>query len=178
MKLVPIIVFLVTIAEPASSYEITTDRILEVESQVALPPDPGLNGDADLLGYDVDGGGVRDDIQRYLELRYFEEPKLKAVFYDYASALLKRISSASQSEEYIQNLVKEREPSYLCLMGLNNNSERDYRSEIRELKQRVFNTAARYKANMLFDSKLAGTVMTAIDIDAYKSYCAPYGLDN
>jgi len=174
----PIFILLLTFVDPALSYEISTERIFEVESHISLPPDPGPNGDAELLGYDVDRSGVRDDIQRYLELRYFDEPKVKAVFYDYASSLLKRISVADKSREYIQDLAKKREPSFLCLSWLDDSSERDYRSEILELRKRVFNTIARYKANMLFHSKLAGTVTTAIDVDTYKSYCVPYGLGN
>lgn len=176
MKRSTIIILLLAIAGPSESYEFTAERILEVESQIYLPPDPGLNGDSQLLGYDSDGNGVRDDIQRYLELRYFDEAELKAVFYDYASYLLNRMHVANESREFIQNLVKEREPSYWCLKWLDNNYERDYKSEIRELRKKVFNTLARNKANMMFNSKLAGMRSNAIDPETYNIYCAKYGL--
>lgn len=178
MKVFSIIFLLLTISEPAKSYDLTADRIFEVESQIALPPDPGLNGDAQLLGYDVDGNSIRDDIQRYLEVRYFDEPKLRAVFYDYASYLLNRIVVADQSTEFVQSLAKEREPAYWCLIWLNNNNERDFKSEIRELRKRVFNTIARHKANMIFHSKLAGMSFDAMDLETYRSYCVDYGLDS
>lgn len=176
MKLSTIIIFLLVFSGAAESYEFTAERILEVESQVYLPPDPGLNGDASLLGYDSDGNGVRDDIQRYLELRYFDELELKVVFYDYASELLNRMHVVNESRETIQNLYRESGNSHWCLIWLNSNSKRDYKSEIRELSKRVFNTLARYKADRMFESKLAGMRISAKNPDTYYIYCDKYGL--
>jgi hypothetical protein len=176
MKLPTIIILLLVTSGVAESYEFTAERILEVESQLYLPPDLGLNGDAPLLGYDSDGNGVRDDIQRYLKLRYFDEVELKAVFYDYASELLNRIHVVNESRETIQNLYRESGKSHWCLIWLNNNSERDYKLEIRELSKRIFNTLARHKADRVFESKLAGMRISAKDPDKYYIFCENYGL--
>jgi hypothetical protein len=42
-----------------------------------LPPDPGPAGDATLEGVDVNGNGIRDDIERWIYLTYPHSEKLR-----------------------------------------------------------------------------------------------------
>jgi len=44
--------------------------------EATLPPDPGSAGRATLEGIDSDGDGVRDDIQRFIELNYPDRNRL------------------------------------------------------------------------------------------------------
>jgi hypothetical protein len=51
------------------------------------PPDPGEAGQATLEGIDSDEDGVRDDIQRYIEVTYPEEPIVRAGLHQFARPL-------------------------------------------------------------------------------------------
>jgi len=177
MKVFLLFIFLFSFSLNVGSYEITQERILEIKSQVSLPPDPGLNGETHIPGNDVDGDGMRDDIQRYLEFWYFDEPKLKKLFYHEALSEPNFIAASEQSKEYIQELIKNTDESFWCLSGLSKiNKHRDFDQERKELNRRTLNTVDRFKAYMISNSKLAGTVWTAKDPDTYLSYCRKYGL--
>ncbi|MCW9006049.1 MAG: hypothetical protein OQK70_12365 [Gammaproteobacteria bacterium] len=175
MKLIGLTLLTLTLPISAEAYNAPQQRTLEVESQISLPPDPEENGKANLLGFDVDGDGIRDDIKRYLEIRYFDEPKLKAVFLDYALFYLKTISASNQNKEIIQKIAKEPKPASWCLQWLTDQKERDYKPEKTKLKKRIYNTMERYKANMIFHSKLSGTHFKLQKRDR-ESPCAHYGL--
>jgi hypothetical protein len=53
---------------------------------IKLPPDPGEAGKQTLEGIDSDGDGVRDDIERYIALRYPAQESLRTPLMAYAAA--------------------------------------------------------------------------------------------
>ena len=167
--------FTATVAE-AREAEATPQRMLEIESQVTLPPDPGPNGDALLQGYDVDGDGVRDDIQRYVEFRYWDEPMLKAAYYEFVRTRLTFIASADQERATLVRLSDQEGSVYKCMMALTKrDGSRDFIDELRELESKMLNTAERLSAFYRGQAKLSGIYSGGDIPDAYFKHCKKYG---
>ncbi|QPJ60770.1 MAG: hypothetical protein G3M70_02240 [Candidatus Nitronauta litoralis] len=94
------IIVTVTAPSGASDTEQVAYRILD------LPPDPGEAGKATLLGIDSDNDGVRDDIQRYIELTYPESAKTRAALRQYAKAANDALENAEDKRTSINNAYK------------------------------------------------------------------------
>ncbi len=155
---------------------VTPERMLEVESQIALPPDPGPNGDALLVGYDVDGDGIRDDIQRYIEFKYWDEPKLKAVYYDFAHAKLKLLAAAEKDRDTILRHSNDILRVSKCISALNErDNTRDLNDEEKEVESRILNTFERLKASFKANAKLSGIYPGGDLPRTWIKYCEKYG---
>ncbi|KAB7674182.1 hypothetical protein GBN23_14535 [Plesiomonas shigelloides] len=53
----------------------------------SLPPDPGMAGMVSLVGVDLDGDGVRDDVQRKIAARYPNAPSKRAALLQLTNAI-------------------------------------------------------------------------------------------
>jgi hypothetical protein len=152
--------------------------MLEVESRVVLPPEPGAAGDVLLNGYDVDGDGMRDDVQRYLEFRYWNEPKLKAAYRDFARARLEVVAFSGESGDSLLPIFQRASKIYRCMSWLTEKgSARDYVDELKDVESRMFNTFDRLAAYYKAQAKMSGIwSYDGTRRDKYDMFCVPYGL--
>jgi len=134
----------------------------------SLPPDPGEAGKATLVGIDLDGDGIRDDIQRYIALTYPDSQKTRAALRQFTLAMNKAILETFNEESALEN-VETMHRAIECLWHLH--SEHSIKmSDL--LMAEYLNTFARSKAYLEYDAKLSGHVFGGKDIDEYSSSCS------
>ncbi|HWM90311.1 MAG TPA: hypothetical protein VN493_06045 [Thermoanaerobaculia bacterium] len=119
------------------------------------PPDPGEAGKAALEGIDSDGDGLRDDIQRYIELTHPNEPATRAGLRQYIFPLQRALVDADSGETALQHTANlDRADDCLqSLIGLRPTIE-----ATDKLVAEFLNTEERSRAYILYDSQLGGHV--------------------
>lgn len=65
----------------------------------SLPPDPGMAGTLTLEGIDLDGNGIRDDVQWKIAQRYPSEPSKRAALMQLAAAISQSMMTYNQELE-------------------------------------------------------------------------------
>ncbi len=149
---------IVTVTAPsgASDTEQVAYRILD------LPPDPGEAGKATLLGIDSDNDGVRDDIQRYIELTYPESAKTRAALRQNAKAMNAALESADDKRASINNSYKM-DRAQECLYFIFREKEGSARPAYnirKKIDARILNTQERTLVYLDYDAQLGGEVFS------------------
>ncbi len=134
-----------------------------------LPPDPGEAGKATLLGIDSDNDGVRDDIQRYIELTYPESARKRAALRQYAKAANDALEQADDKRASINNSYKM-DRSQECSSFIWG-SVIDFASESRKLHAKILNTQERTSTFFDFDDQLGGEVFSSSPIELWDRSC-------
>ena len=120
-----------------------------------LPPDPGEAGKATLAGIDSDGDGIRDDVQRYIELTYFGDENInvrKALRQDAEGFQLELLASSNKEESV--RLLHARERDGNCLAGVMGvDASADAGSA---LQAQILNTEIRSRAWIAFNRNISG----------------------
>ncbi len=125
---------------------------------VNLPPDPGEAGKATLLGIDSDNDGVRDDIQRWIELNYPNSAKKRAAIGQGAIALNSALANSGNKRNSIKNGYKVNHAQE-CLFFIFREAEGTARPAYkvwRTLKANFLNTQERTQRFFEYDSQLGG----------------------
>lgn len=118
------------------------------------PPDPGEAGKATLEGIDSDGDGIRDDVQRYIQLTHPDAPAVRAGLGQYARGLQTALLVATDREES-RRVAKELDRADECLehfVGFDAYAFGD------DVTIEMLNTEARSRAYISFDHNLGGTI--------------------
>lgn len=126
------------------------------------PPDPGEAGKETLEGIDSDGDGIRDDIQRYIETRYPEEPAVRAGLRQLALPLQAALRDAGSKEQSLANR-EEFHRAGDCVKALLD-LEPGIKAQ-KELLAEALNTEERSRAYIQYDSQFDGMVFTVGEIN-------------
>lgn len=135
-----------------------------------VPPDPGEAGKQTLEGIDSDNDGVRDDIQRYIVLNYFDSPAKVAGLRQYAKAVQRSLLSAGSGDRplVVDNVQKEFD-ALSCLsyvVGLQPRIDSTDKLEVE-----LLNTRQRSLANIRVESYLGGHVFPGHVSTLDKTFC-------
>lgn len=135
-----------------------------------VPPDPGEAGKQTLEGIDFDNDGVRDDIQRYIVLNYFDSLAEVAGLRQYAKATQRSLLNANSGDRslVVDNVQKEFDAGK-CLahvMELYPSFE-----ATDKLQVEMLNTRQRSLANIRVESYLGGHVFPGAPSTQYKFFC-------
>lgn len=115
-------------------------------------PDPGVEGQKTLLGIDSDGDGIRDDVQRYLNETYSNQPNVRMALEQLAKAYQSVFSTVSNKEENIKAIFKQVN-AIACLTGIDG---RHAPSKGKQLAGRVLNTKERLIVQKKADLNFSG----------------------
>ena len=154
----------------------TLPNTLKVEIEVSLlnlPPDPGEEGKLTLEGIDSDNDGVRDDIQRWIVLRYPNSEKTRTAFnqvsIDFQNTLL-TANNKDQSIEASRKFLRSRECVYHVLSA-NPSNLTEIKFDLDQLRSVVLNTKLRSDAYMLSDKNFSGQVYRLLPLGGKKDAC-------
>jgi len=134
-----------------------------------LPPDPGAAGDATLEGVDVNGNGIRDDIERWIYLTYPDSEKLRrALIQEYYPLQNMIIHGQQQNRDAVYDDMTALMRASECLHYINPNKSYDIAEE---LHSRVVNTSERVYG--YFDSSrlLGGGTFPGLPMSKWKYSC-------
>ncbi|TLD40039.1 MAG: putative lipoprotein [Candidatus Jettenia ecosi] len=138
------------------------------DTGVNLPPDPGEEGKKTLLGIDMDGDGVRDDIQRYIYFTYPDDKKLRLGLTYYAKEFQDVLKDANDREaayEHAKKIVRHDE----CLWYLRGEESIDICSALRA---KILNTRERSIAYIKYNDSLAGRIISLAPRKEWKDSCS------
>lgn len=133
-----------------------------------LPPDPGAAGKQTLLGIDSDNDGVRDDVQRYINLTYPDEPKVQAALLQFANEYQGLLAQAGDREAGYQHAVKYARTTD-CLGYIK--GEEGPTKIAPALHAVILNTRQRSLAYIAFSDSLAGQVIAGLPKKEWKNGC-------
>jgi hypothetical protein len=132
---------------------------------VALPPDPGDAGKQTLEGIDSDHDGVRDDVQRYIALKYQSSMTKQAALTQYAIALQ---PSSQQSSNAIDAAVDAQVAAVSCIAYVFRDD--DWLSVSEDLRAHMLNTMTRLRSYA--DIRMASSVeMGPVKVSELSNYC-------
>jgi hypothetical protein len=125
--------------------------------ELLYPPDPGEAGKQTLEGIDSDGDGVRDDIQRYIELKHPEAPLTRAALRQYVLPLQAALLDADSEEAALQHdeTLSRADDCLIALIGF-----KDQVEARNALLAEALNTEERSRAYILYDRQLGGRVFS------------------
>ena len=150
-----------------------TLKVLIDVSLQGLPPDPGEEGKVTVEGIDSDNDGVRDDIQRWIVLRYPNSEKTRTAFkqvaVDFQSTLL-TANDKPASIEATRNFLRSRECVYHVL-GASASNLTQIKLDLDQLRSVVLNTKLRSDAFMLSDKNFSGQVYRLLPGGGKKDAC-------
>ncbi|WP_444893534.1 hypothetical protein ACJJIW_19580 [Microbulbifer sp. JMSA004] len=107
----------------------------------SVPEDPGEIGDATIEGVDSDQDGVRDDLERYIGLKYHDRIPVRDSLYQFAAAQQRAIVRTAESVRSINlSLIRARD----CVSQASSKSEVE--ALISDLTGESLNTKARFIA--------------------------------
>ncbi len=138
-----------------------------------LPPDPGEAGKVTLLGIDSDNDGVRDDIQRYIELTYPDSAKTRAALRQYAKAANDALENAEDKRTSINNAYKanrSQECLYFIFREKEGSADSAYKVR-RKLHARILNTRERTSAFFDFNDHLGGEAFSTTPLKLQHRSC-------
>lgn len=114
------------------------------DSAPTLPPDPGDPGDDTVGGIDSDRDGVRDDVQRYIQVTYPGDKPTLDILTDYAKALQEAVLKPHNNADLIKLEQKALELTF-CLAQWRPES---FSEDQQRFLSAFFNTPERFKAEM------------------------------
>jgi hypothetical protein len=128
----------------------STSQVLSVYVTLpGLPPDPGEAGLATLEGIDYDKNGIRDDLQRFIELTYPSAPSTRNALLQQTRVLQQIVLVTGPAPSLVQSYNNALD----CLAYIRPNDETLVR---RQLLLAFLNTAARASAYMVFNRNAGG----------------------
>ena len=138
-----------------------------------LPPDPGEAGKATLLGIDSDNDGVRDDIQRYIELNYTNSAKTRMALRQFSKAMNDALANAGDKRASINNAYKT---GYApeCLFHIYRELEGTARPAYKindQLLAEFLNTQDRSTTYLNYNSQLGGEVFSSTPLKFQSRSC-------
>lgn len=137
-----------TATEPASA---------SIESMEASGKLPELDRSDDLAGPDEDGSGIRDDIERYIAVRFPHEAEAAAVrFAARANQLVLEVDLLNENEVRQANQKATRATTCIYRVFSTNDSSEAPASVSRDIEAVTFNTAQRLKRYLEFNQQLDG----------------------
>ena len=121
-----------------------------------LPPDPGEAGKATLAGIDSDKDGIRDDVQRYIELTYSgdENINVRKALRQNAEGFQLELLASSNKEESVW-LLHDRERDGYCLTGVVGGADAAF-DVGSALQAQILNTELRSRAWIAFNRHIGG----------------------
>jgi len=143
-----------------------------------LPPDPGDDGAATLEGVDVNGNGVRDDVERWIGLTYRDSQKARLALTQFYFPLQGFVVHAEQEDrDAVYDDMTALQRAGECLNYVLRNGGYEIRTD---LKSHVLNTAARVKAYSQASRMLGGGSFPGRPYSKWKESCTfdPDALDN
>ncbi len=124
-----------------------------------LPPDPGEAGKATIGGIDVDNDGVRDDVQRYIAIKYADSEKRRAVLTQYAKIFQNALLDSDSKEKSIKHAEEISRAGSCSSYMFGAREAMDISKDLRVL---LLNTKDRSFAYFSYDEKLGGEVFSLI----------------
>ncbi len=143
---------------------------IEIVKDVELPPDPGVAGKQTLLGIDSDNDGVRDDVQRYIFIRYPNDKKLRLALTEIAKnyqELLPDSADPDAAYTHVTKLHRSRACLYYIQGGVRNAID-----ILDGLHAEILNTKERSVRYLGFSNSLAGKTSSIPQYDERKSCCS------
>lgn len=132
-----------------------------IDDSVEVPwPDPVKNN-ATISGVDSDNDGIRDDVQRFINLKYANNLKMKLAAKQFATYLQQVLLTIQDKQTNIEMMKKEIN-SYICWDGI---SPTDSNKNSKELVAKIVNTKERAVAHKKADLNFHGQVTTLPDSD-------------
>lgn len=131
-----------------------------------LPPDPGEAGKATLQGTDLDGDGVRDDVQRYIAENFPGDQRIQNALKGFAKAQLETLINAQNKNASIQHSV-EASRTHQCLYFIFEEAGRAGDM----LRAEVLNTEARSLAYITYNNNLGGQGYRLLNDDELRAIC-------
>lgn len=135
-----------------------------------LPADPSDAGRQTIAGIDSDHDGVRDDLQRWIAIRFKDSEKKRAALRQLAMAIQQELLSADNPTQSIQDIARSLKATD-CVSGVFGASNAGYRA-VRELQAQTFNTADRSRAAIKVGSNFDGHESESMPLDQATSACA------
>lgn len=134
-----------------------------------LPPDPGPAGDATLAGVDVNGNGIRDDIERWIYLTYPDSEKMRrALIQEYYPLQNMIIHGHKQDRDAVYNDMDALSRSGECLNYVHPDNSHMISAEI---KARIVNTDERFLGYMESSRLLGGGSFSGRHPSKWKTSC-------
>ena len=134
-----------------------------------LPPDPGSSGDATLEGVDVNGNGIRDDIERWIYLTYPDSEKLRrALIQEYYPLQNMIIHGQQQNRDAVYDDMIALQRSSECLFYVHPDRPHKISSE---LEARILNTDQRTYGYFEASRLLGGGTFQGVPMSKWKNSC-------
>lgn len=151
------------------------------DSETPLVADKALN-DATLSGVDSDGNGVRDDIDRYITLKYPQSEKMRSSLSQYAKAIEILVIGGGTQASYLKVL----NDSLDCLSATFMTNDGDVSGGLhvaaisKEIESLVLNTPERAKSYASSNVLLSGAISQGTSFEDQASRCmaAPSSFPN
>lgn len=141
---------------------------------IVVPPEPPKQlNDLTLAGFDLNGNGVRDDVERWIAQNFGQSAKKRAALIQNASALQQFMT---QSTPQVAATTYLGAATY-CLAAAFMSSAGDVAggaaasAASTSIESQILNTGLRIKAYAVSNSVLGGTVSRSPAFDRAKSYC-------
>lgn len=130
-----------------------------------LPPDPGPAGKLTIEGIDADQDGVRDDVQRYIAIKYgTSERAVKALTLIAKSAQSQVLLGDSVTSEQAYEIAQKASDIALCYVHTVDQKIRNERA-LDFVNTQVTNTPDRFERYRKFDRLLANRVFLASEAE-------------
>ena len=134
-----------------------------------LPPDPGEAGMKTLDGVDSDHDGVRDDIQRWIAIKFKDSEKKRAALRQLAIAMQQELRSVDDRIQSQQDSIRTLK-AVDCMSGIFEESNQGDQV-LRELESLAYNTAERSQAAIKVDKNFDGQEYRSTPVDQATSAC-------
>lgn len=140
------------------------------EPVLNLPPDPGPAGSATLGGVDVNGNGVRDDIERWIGLTFRGSEKSRQALTQsyYAVQALVNFGSVGNRDQVHNNMTAFQRAGE-CLDYVRPDDAVDV---MRRLRAQILNTSARTNAYLQASRLLGGGSFPGKPMSQWKESCS------
>ena len=136
-----------------------------IDRLVAEGKYPRLNRDSDVAGPDVDGNGVRDDLDAYVASLPDKEEQKKAAI-QYLAAYQYAITIDFKNSQEVDDAITKTMDATSCIFERYGADEA--MKITKNLETYLFNTRARFEAEQMFDIAQQWKVIESKD----KGYCA------
>lgn len=134
-----------------------------------LPPDPGPAGDATLEGVDVNGNGIRDDIERWIYLTYPHSEKLRrALIQEYFPMQNMIIHGHQQNRDAVYDDMYAMQRSSECLFYVHPDKPHKISEELEAL---IVNTDERVYGYLEASRLLGGGTFQGVPMSKWKNSC-------
>lgn len=125
-------------------------------SNIPLPPDPAEEGKQTLEGIDLDGDGLRDDVQRHIVLTYPNSAQTRAALIQISKAKLAALLNANSESKSVRH-SNEFAAGAACLHAIIGDFDQS-RKIRKELTAKILNTRERVLAHIRYNDQLGGHV--------------------